>query len=120
MSKQAYHYCRPVTLRNEKLIDVPSAIIGVTYSYQLTSVESEFVKKAGNNAMAFIMEPHIGNASLLLLCNKETGEILIPNNYSEVTRVEIRQHFIRYMFAACSLIDARVPAKGFPHVLLDD
>lgn len=73
MTKRAYYYCRPVTLRGEKIIDVQSAIAGC-YSYQLTNGGAEFVKNVGNNAIAFIKET--GNAKLLLLCNKKMEKFL--------------------------------------------
>lgn len=114
MTKRAHYYCRPVTLRGEKTIDVQSAIAGC-YSYQLTYVGAEFVKNVGNNAIAFIKET--GNAKLLLLCNKKTGEIFIPDSYSEVERVVIRQQFIRYLFSAYSRMRINDVAEEFPEVL---
>ncbi|MCL2860465.1 MAG: hypothetical protein FWF46_07985 [Oscillospiraceae bacterium] len=117
MATKTYYYCRPVTLRGEeeRTIDVQSAIITGCYSYQLSYVGAEFVRNAGNNAMAFIKEP--SNVKLLLLCNKETGEMFIPDSYSEIERVEIRQQFVRYMFYAFRHLNN---TEELPQVLLDN
>lgn len=103
MSKVFYYYCRPVTLRDEREIDVPSESMRFNYTYHLSIAGAAFVKNAGNNAMAFVKE--CLSAKLLLLCNKETGELFILDSYSEMEKVEIRQQFIRYLFSACQSLN---------------
>lgn len=91
------YYCKPITIKDEKTIMVmPSS-----FSYQLFPAEITFVKNAGNNAMAFIKETF--GSQLLLLCNKESGEVLIPDIYSELERVKILQGFIKYLFSVESV-----------------
>lgn len=96
MSK-TYYYCKPVTIQDQKTITV------MCFSYQLSPTAIEFVNNADNNAVAFVKE--VFGAKLLLLCNKESGEVFIPDSYSELEKVEIQQAFIKYLFSVESVAE---------------
>ena len=88
--------CQNITVRNDNCIDVRSEMLNSFCTYQLSNNAVEFVMKAGDDAGAFTKEGN-GSANLLLLYNSKTGEIFIPEKYSEEERVKIRQTFIKFL-----------------------
>lgn len=85
-----------VSIRNDCCIDIKSEKIRNNYSCLLSHNQAEFVRRAGDNAGAFTVEG-IGAAKLLLLYNSETGEVFIPETYSEEERFNIRRKFIQFL-----------------------
>jgi len=105
MSLTIYRVCQPIIIREENIIDVKSVILICNFSYSLSYFAVKFVERAGENAVAFVEEAF--SAKLLLLCNKETGEVFIPDDYSEVRRVEIKQQFTAYLLSNIQFKDMK-------------
>ena len=85
-----------VNIRNDNVIDVRSEYIKTSYSFQLSYNAVRFVEKADNQAGAFTIEGK-GAPKILLLYNSMTGELFIPDSYSEEERLQIRKRFVQFL-----------------------
>ena len=85
-----------VNIRNDNVIDVRSEYIKTSYSFQLSYNAVRFVETAGDQAGVFTIEGK-GAPKILLLYNSVTGELFIPDSYSEEERLQIRKRFIQFL-----------------------
>ena len=85
-----------VNIRNDNVIDIRSEYIKTSYSFQLSYNAVRFVEKADNQAGAFTIEGK-GAPKILLLYNSVTGELFIPDSYSEEERLQIRKRFVQFL-----------------------
>lgn len=88
--------CQKVKLRKEFVIDVKSAYSNIDFSFDLSAAAVEFVKNAGENAVAFVSEKM--GCKLLLICNTKTGDLFVPETYSEERQKEIKSMFLSFLF----------------------
>lgn len=85
-----------VNIRNDNVIDIRSEYIKTSYSFHLSYNAVRFVETAGDQAGAFTKEGK-GAPKVLLFYNSATGELFIPETYSEEERFKIRRKFIQFL-----------------------
>lgn len=85
-----------VNIRNDNVIDIRSEYIKTSYSFQLSYNAVRFVEMAGDQAGVFTIEGK-GAPKVLLFYNSMTGELFIPDSYSEEERLQIRKRFVQFL-----------------------
>lgn len=96
MVTKDYLICQDVTIYNRRSIYIRSEHDEVSFIFDLDLAALEFTKDHGKNIIAFVQGKQ--GVKLLLLCNRKSGELYIPNIYSEQEKVAIRQVFVKYLF----------------------
>lgn len=85
-----------VNIRNDNEINIRSEKIKSSHTFKLSYNAVKFVEKAGDQAGAFTIEGK-GAPKILLFYNSATGELFIPESYSEEERFKIRRRFILFI-----------------------
>ena len=85
-----------ISIRDDNVIDIRSEYIKTSYAFNLSYNAVRFVEKADNQAGAFTIEGK-GAPKILLLYNSMTGELFIPDSYSEEERLQIRKRFVQFL-----------------------
>ena len=85
-----------ISIRDDNVIDIRSEYIKTSYAFNLSYNAVRFVEKASEQAGVFSIEGK-GAPKILALYNSVTGELFIPECYSEEERFKIKRKFLQFL-----------------------